>query len=148
MIAFDLVNSNDVAAEIAKNADRHVLEKLDYDDLGRPDIDWDYYIEAGHSGFCKVVTMRDKGHLVGYAVFMINNNPRHKKRIEAFCEGLFIEKQYRGKLAINFLQKCHEFMKKIGIHEANFLICDEKIGRFLAMNGFMETKRLWSIKYE
>jgi len=143
----EIVNGGTVAMEIAKNVSRHVAEMDDKDDYGAPNVDWLYYLQACDAGLCNVVTMRDGEKLVGYAIIMISNNPRHKDRNEAFCDGLFVEKEYRGKWAVKLLQKMKEYAKDLNA-ELNFLVGDEKVGRLLALNGFKKSKTLWSLKNE
>jgi GNAT superfamily N-acetyltransferase len=143
----EVVNGRTVAMEIAKNVSRHVEEMDDKDDEGAPNVDWIYYLQACESGACQVVTLRDGENLVGYAILMISNNPRHKHKYEAFCEGLFVEKPYRGKWAVNLLNKVRDYAKELNV-ELHFLVGDEKVGRLLALNGFKRSKTLWSLKNE
>lgn len=148
MIAFDLEPGSDVAEEIAKSVSRHVAEMNDSNDYGAPSVDWDYYLQMSAAGLCKAVTMRDKGRLVGYAVLMITNNPRHKEHVEAMCDGLFIEREYRGKNTASFMEALKKYTKKAGIKEVSILVDNDNVCRFLASNGFKETKQLWSLKNE
>lgn len=143
MIKFDFINGKYVAEEIARNVVRHVSEMEDQNDYGAPNIDWDYYLAMCHAGNCHVLTMRDGEKLVGYAVMMFNNDPRHKDRYEAMCEGLFVEKEYRRKYGAKMIKRLCEYMKKIKV-DAHILISDERIGRLLSRYGFRETKKLWS----
>jgi len=148
MIAFNLESGADVAEEIAKSVSRHVSEMKDANDYGAPSIDWEYYLQMSTAGLCKAVTMRDSGRLVGYAILMLSNNPRHKERIEAMCDGLFIEKEYRGKNTAEFMSALKKYTAQSGVSEVNILVGEPSVCRFLAANGFMETKKLWSLKNE
>lgn len=145
---YDFVNAFNVIGELAMNVERHYKEMLDSESELLPNIDWEHYRTISNMGVCKALTMRDNGKLVGYAVFTISTNPRHKDVLEAFCDGIFIEKEYRGKHSLMLFKKIDEYMKSFDVKEVHFLIDNEKIGRFLSKNGYNETKTLWSLKYE
>jgi hypothetical protein len=144
MIEFNFVPFHLVAGEIAPNVARHYREMTDGDDYGPPNIDWDTYIQASVNGQCMTVTARDNGKLIGYSVYVIGNNPRYKHIIEADSNGIFLEKEYRGK--INFFKEADKFLKKIA-HETNYTLSDERVGKMLERNGYKSSYKIWSIKY-
>lgn len=145
MIEFGFVPLHEIAREIAPNITRHYTEMTEGDDYGYPNIDWDLYLEASFAGQCKVVTVRDNGKLVGYSVFTLGRNLRYKNMIEANNNGLFLEKSYRGHLSRLLMKKSDEYLKAIGIHETNYTLSDDRIGRMLA--GYESKYKIWSIKY-
>lgn len=147
MIEFDFVQFHLVAGEIAPNVARHYREMSEGDDYGPPNIDWDTYIQASVNGQCMTVTARDKNKLIGYAVYVIGRNPRYKHILEAESNGVFLEKEYRGKIGIRLLKKADEFLSKIGVQETNYTLSDERVGKILERNGYQTHYRIWSKKY-
>lgn len=147
MVEFDLVPFHRIIAEIAPNTERHYHEMTDGDDYGPPDIDWNLYYQAGKANQCIAVTVRDGGKLVGYAVFTIGRNPRYRKLLEAHSDGIFLEREYRGKIGMQLLSKCDEYLQKIGVQEANYTISDELIGKLLQRKGYQSKYKIWSKKY-
>lgn len=147
MIAFGFVPLHEIAHEIAPNVARHYTEMTDGDDYGAPDIDWDAYIATSKAGLCRAVTVRDQGKLVGYSVYSIGRNPRYKTRIEASSDGIFLEKEYRGKYGDQLIKKADEYLKNLGIHETNYIESDDRVGNLLARNGYQSPYRIWSKKY-
>lgn len=147
MIEFDFVPFHLVAGEIAPNVSRHYQEMTDGDDYGPPNIDWDTYIHASIQGQCLTVTVRDKKKLIGYSVYIVGPNPRYKHIIEASSNGIFLEKEYRGKHGIHFMKKADEFLKKMGVHETNYTLSDERVGKILERQGYETKYKIWSVKY-
>lgn len=134
-----------VIAELKPNVDRYYSEMTEGDDYGPPDVDWDMYESASRSGQCRVVTVRDNGKLIGFSIFVISTNQRYKNRIEANSDGIFLEKPYRGQLSKALLNKSDEYLQAIGVHETNYTLSDDRIGRMLP--GYKSTYKVWSKKY-
>lgn len=134
-----------MAREIALNVARHYREMSQGDDYGTPEVDWDSYLSVSFAGLCWVVTARDKAVLVGYSIFIIGNNPRHKNLIEANNGGFFVEKPYRGKLGRLLTKKSDEYLQAMGVHETHYTESDDRVGRMLP--GYQSKYRIWSKKY-
>lgn len=144
---FDFVPLHQVVTEIKPNVARHYTEMSEGDDYGPPNIDWDSYLAASHAGLCRVVTVRDNGNLVGYSVYSIGTNLRYKHLIEAASAGIFIEKEYRGRLGDRLVKKADEYLRNLGIHETNYIESDDRVGALLGRNGYQSPYRVWSKKY-
>lgn len=144
---WDFVPLHVVAGEIAPNIERHYAEMSEGDEYGCPNIDWDTYLHASMAGQCVVVTLRDKGVLVGYSAYTISRNPRYKHLIEATGSGLFIEKKYRGRYGLPLLRKADEYLKNIGINETNYIIGGERVGRLLERHGYKSTYKVYARRY-
>lgn len=134
-----------IGHEIAPNVARHYQEMTDGDDYGPPNIDWDGYLAASYAGRCVAVTVRDNGKLVGYSVYSIGNNPRYRHIIEANSDGIFLEKEYRGAVSREFIKKADEYLQSMGIHETNYVLSDDRVGRTLS--GYTSKYKIWSKKY-
>lgn len=95
---------------------------------------------------CKAVIARDQGKLIAYAIYSIGPNQRFKHIIEATSDGIFIEKEYRGRL--NFHKKADEFLKTL-VHETNYILSEKsKFGKLLERGGYQPKHKIWSIRYE
>ncbi len=115
------------------------------DSYGPPDIDWDLYLTASLTGHCKASIARDNGKLVGYSVYSIGTNPRYKTILEAWSDGIFLEKEYRGK-GLSFLKSSHVRLKEFGVKEIKYLTNDEAFGKLLERLEGSSTYKLWSFK--
>ncbi len=146
-ITFDFVPLHTVVREIAPHVGTHYAQMTDGDDYGFPDIDWDSYLLASQAGLCRVVTVRDGGKLVGYSVYSFGRNLRYKEIIEASSDGIFLEKEYRGKLSSELLKRADQYLKALGIHETSYVLSDERVGKLLARNGYTAKYKVWTNKY-
>lgn len=147
MISFDLVPLHRIYHEISPNVARHYAEMTEGDEYGEPDLDWTLYLALSEADRCVAVTLRDGGKLVGYSVFVLGSNPRYKARRQADNAGLFIEKPYRAKYHSAMIKKSNKYLKKIGVHEAVYILSDDRVGRLLARHGAESKYKVWSIKY-
>lgn len=143
---FDFVPFHEVAGDIAKNLDRH-YDDVDFkDDYGRPDLDWDSYLNLSLAGLCKVVAVRKEGELIAYSVFCSGKNMNHKTKTEASNCGIWIKKEYRGRLINTLLKKSDEYLKELGIMEVNYILNDDRIGKLLKRVKYQARHIVWSKK--
>lgn len=124
---YEFIPAHEAGEDIAKKLKDHSKG------LSRPiNLDWDYYIESSYSGRIWAVTARDKGDLIGYAVYIIDNNPNHKTVKEAHSIGIYIEPPYRGKISINLMKKATSFLEDIGVQQVHYTLECKKLARFLS----------------
>ena len=145
---YDFVPFHLVAEEIAKNLENHYDDVDLKDDYGRPNLDWDSYLQLSLAGRCRVVTVRDEERLVGYSCFCISNNLNHKGVIEAANTGIFIDKEYRGKITLELIRKSDEYLKAIGVIEAIYILNDDRIGALLRRAKYKAKHTVWSNQYD
>lgn len=144
---YEFVSFHEIGKELEKNFTTHYADMKRKEEYGPGDIDWFSYIQASHLGKCKVVTVREDGELIAYSVFFIFNNMNHRKIIEATNTGLFIKKEYRGKIILELLRKSDEFLQNYGVMETNYATNDTRIGKLLERVKYKTSNVTWSIKY-
>lgn len=132
------------AKEIADNVDRYVSEITDGSEHGAPNVDWETYLEMSVRGLAMVVTARDGEKLIGFIALAITHNLRHKDITEAWSQGIFIEKEYRGEVGVALTKKADEFIKSFGVNTSNFMLSDSRVGRLLERNGYQPKYTVWS----
>lgn len=147
MIQYDFLPLHHVIAEIAPNVERHYYEMTEGDDYGVPDIDWEGYIALSHNGQAYAGIIRDKTVLVGYSTFVLCENMRYKGRIEAFGQGLFIEKPYRSKCAKRLIRYSDNCLAQLGARETNYTLSDKRVGRLLESLGYKSNYSNWSYRH-
>lgn len=100
----------DVIEEIKPLLREHWREIAHFKDVP---LNPDYlaYLAAGER--CRVYTVREKGVLVGYAVFFIGS--LHYQHPTATQDILFILPQHRGRTGIRFIDFCDAQLKAEGI---------------------------------
>ena len=144
---YDFVPFHEVAEEIAKNLENHYDDVDLKDSYGRPNLDWDSYLQLSLAGRCKVVTARDK-KLIAYSAFCISNNLNHKGITEAVNTGIFIDKKYRGKITLELLRKSDEYLKELGVMETMYILKDDRIGALLKRAKYKAKHTVWSNQYD
>lgn len=144
---YDFVAFHEVEEELRNNAETHFNDMQVKPDYGKADLDWEGYLEASYVGRCRVVTLRDKGELVAYSVFLIFANPNHKSFIEANNLGIFVKKEYRGRTTIELIRKSDDFLQKIGVMETNYIFNDSRFGKLLERARYKASNTIWSIRY-
>ena len=142
---YAFVPFHEVAEEIAKSIPT-IFEEMN-ESYDQPNVDWDYYLESSYAGQCFAVTARNE-KLIGVAVFFIGTNAHHKTIIEATNSLLYVAKPFRGRVSLEILNKSDEFLKAMGVHEASYLLKDNKIAKLLARRGYKPEYTSWSVKYE
>jgi len=147
MILYDFVPFHFVAVEIENNLTKHYEDVSLKDNYGKPNLDWDTYIQLSMADRCKVVTARDNGRLVAYSAFCISNNLNHRTNIEAANTGIFIERSYRGKITLELIRKSDEYLKGIGVMETTYVLLDDRIGALLKRAKYKAKHILWSSQY-
>ena len=143
MIEFDFIRAHDAMLEIAEMVSAHEQEVRDYGDVN---VDWNYYLSSSMSGQCLAVVVKDDGHLIGYSVFMIDNNPNHRHIIEANNVGIFLIKKYRGKIGLEMFDYAQKRLSQMGVNEINYMVKSDRIGKLLGRMGYEPEHTLWSIK--
>lgn len=141
---YDFVPFHLVAEEIAKNLEQHYDDVDLKDEYGRPNLDWDSYLELSLAGRCKVVIARKDERLVAYLVFCIGNNLNHKGIVEAANAGIFIDKKYRGKITLEIIRKSDEYLRNSGVNEISYIIKDDRIGLLLKRVKYKAKYIIWS----
>ena len=148
MIEYSFVPLHDVASYLIQNMEKHHAEVEGRDGYDPLDMDVDYLLQASRLGQCFVVVPTDNQKPVGYSLFFISTSTVNKNIIEANNEALYIEKEYRGKITKDFLEKSTEFLKNAGVHRINYLIKNEAMGKLLERAGYKNEFKLWSVENE
>lgn len=144
MIEYAFEPFHKMAGDLAPNIVRHHQSMNQGDDYGDINFDWNSYIQGGMAGSCMVATARDDGKLVGYAIFMIGANPRHKHIFEAQGNGLYVEPEYRGRVSNELMAKAEHFLTEYGVDRIHHIINDETLGKLLGRKGYKSEYKVWS----
>lgn len=142
---YELVPFHHVGDHIAGNIYNHYTDMDRKDDFGGPKVDWGYYLRMSHAGDCVVIiAVDDNNKIVAYSVFITFKNPNHQDTVHANSAAIFIEKEYRGKIAVELIKKSDGLLRSIGVTDVMYLMGDDRIGSLLKRAGYTNTKKLWS----
>jgi len=149
MIEFAFVHLKDAIDEIAENAESHFAQMNEKSDYGDLNVDWDAYVSAMNAGYMYAVTARSEGKLIGYAVYQISRNTRHKHIVEAVSNAVFVERSFRGKTAVNMLKFADEKLREVGVNRTEYVLNDsgEGLARIIENQGYAPKYKIWSVNY-
>lgn len=132
-----------IAHEIKPNVKRHHSEISENDGSPEPNIDWDTYEQASHAGICWALTVRDKGVLVGYAIYTLSRNLRYMHIVEATSSGWYVEKKYKG-IGLEMPKRAEEYLKNLGVHETHYILSGSRVGGLLERQQYKPKYTVWS----
>ena len=80
------------------------------------DPDWKAFFDLGLQGVLRVLTIRDRGLLVGYVFNLVRGHLHIKRKLHCFIDGFYIQPAYRGGLlAMKLLRKNDEYLASWGV---------------------------------
>ena len=87
---------NDYAAQCDRTLNHNYKRKRVADQLGRQDVNWDFYMQMEKFGNAMLVTAIDGQALVGFALYVIYVHPHHPDSKVGVASFLIVAPQYRG----------------------------------------------------
>lgn len=108
-------------------------------------VDWEYFSELSKHGNCFVVSLKEENNIVGYAGYIVSNDPLRKDVKEATNVCMYVKRGFRGIGTVKMLYKAQRFLSDMGINKINYLIRSPKISRILERAGYLPQETLWSI---
>ena len=123
------VVEDEVMSFINNNHEKNMIDKADIN------VDWDYYRALSHAGNGYVVLSMDDNGINGVAGYQLSEDPNNKDIIEASNVVLSLINRANG-AAKDFLKESNALLRGVGADKVSFTLCNEKLGRFLKINGF------------
>ena len=82
------------------------------------DPNWEGFKEIERKESLFVMTARDEGRLIGYAVFVLHSLMHYKTCWAASNDAIFVDKDYRSKssVGLRLIKTCEKELKNRGIH--------------------------------
>jgi hypothetical protein len=110
------------------------------------EVDWEGYLEESKRGECVIATMWNDNVLIGYNIFLLQNNPHNRLQTEAQNVAFWVDPQYRGANSVRLMRQSHNEIKNIGINKIFYVMDDPRIGKLLERSGFHPTHTVWELK--
>lgn len=96
----------------------HWLEIANYKDKVPLEPRWDEIYALEREGRIVTITVREKGQLIGYAMFVLNIHLHYKSLTVATNDILFIKPDKRhGRLGLRLMQEAEKYLKDIGANK-------------------------------
>ena len=118
-VNFSVESIDQVVVEIAPLLEKHWEEIAHYKDIPL-DPDFDRYYQLAYARLLHIYTARlepegnNKGKLIGYGIYIVQNNMHYKSSLQAVQDILFVDPKYRG-FGRKFILWCDEKLKEQGV---------------------------------
>jgi GNAT superfamily N-acetyltransferase len=107
---------------------------------------FDIYRQMDQMGVLRVFTLRDRGVLRGYAIFMVRENLHYGDSLQAVQDVLYLDAPLRKQmLGARLIQWCDEELKREGVQVVYHHVKRAfNFGPLLARLGYEEVESIWS----
>jgi GNAT superfamily N-acetyltransferase len=140
--------SIEAAREVCELAGEHFYEVAAFDDeVCRPDMA--AYAACEASGALRVYTARDKGRLVGYAIYNVTREHHFGDSIRATQDAIYLMPEYRkGSAGYRFVKWCDEQLRADGVDTVyQYEPMTRRIGSIFQRLGYEAIQVLWARRF-
>jgi len=132
-------------ADAAPLLDAHFAEIAHYPDI-KLNPQFDLYRTLDQMGNLRVFTLRERGVLRGYAIFMVRENMHYGDSLQAVQDVLYLDPPLRKQmLGARLIQWCDEELKREGVQVVYQHVKKAfNFGPLLARLGYEEVEAVWA----
>ena len=143
MIEYTLYPVNEVLDLLKGYEKKHYRDIKDKSLYPSISMNWDIYEALGQEGLCFVVIARDGEDVVGYSAYTLTADLNANNKVLAVNVALYIEKKYRGRLIVEFIDKCDTMLKAKDVKQVLQSYSDVRIGKILQKAGYRPKSITW-----
>ena len=115
-VSFQEEKFEDVIEELKPLLTFHWNELANNKDIRPLDVDFDTYVKLSEIGSLRLFTVRNDGVLVGYASFMLANNPHYKTWKYATCDVYYLDPRFRlSGIGTTMFEEIQSWLKSLGV---------------------------------
>jgi hypothetical protein len=143
MIKYTLYPVNEIINLLKRYEKKHyndIKDKSMYPDIS---MNWEIYEELGQEGLCYAVLAMDDGEIVGYSAYTLTTDLNRNSIVQAACVAMYIEKKYRGRMAVDFINKCDRILIEKDVKQVLHTYSDVRIGKLLEKAGYRPKSITW-----
>jgi GNAT superfamily N-acetyltransferase len=149
MIEFAEENAHDLIEEIIPLTEEHWGEIARNKDVIKLNPNYDTYKTLQDLGMLHIVTARDEGRLIGYAITLITPNLHYSDHLFAVNDILFISKKYRGGRTgyrmFKYMEKCYRERGVSVVHIHSKLAHD--FAKLMDHLGYSEIEKVYELRF-
>jgi hypothetical protein len=143
MIKYTLYPVNEVLNLLKSYEKKHYNDIKDKSMYPSISVNWDIYEELGKEGLCYAVLAMDEGEIVGYSAYTLTTDLNRNSIVQAACVAMYIEKKYRGRLIVEFINKCDRMLKEKDVKQVLHSYSDVRIGKILQKADYRPKSITW-----
>lgn len=132
MIEYQLLPAHEIKGYLQANEERHWSDIKDKSLYTKTCVNWEVYEELSREGLCYAVVATGDEGIVGYNVYMLTADFNKNDEVLATDVALYIEKDYRGSLVVDFIKQCDRLLKELEVKRVMRSFCDERLCKILA----------------
>lgn len=143
MIEYKLYPANEIIDTLKGYEDKHysdIKDKSLYPDIC---MNWEVYEELGKEGLSYAVLATDNDEIVGYCGYTLTTDLNRNNFVAAVCVAMYIEKKYRGRLIVEFIEQCDRMLKEIDVKQVLHTYSDVRIGKLLEKADYRPRSITW-----
>lgn len=143
MITYTLYPVNEVLELLKRYEEKHYRDIKDKSMYPSISMNWDIYEELGKDGLCFAVIAKDNDNIVGYSAYTLGANLNANNKVLASNVAMYIEKEYRGRLVVEFIDKCDKMLLEKDVKQVLHSHSDVRIGKLLEKAGYRPKSITW-----
>lgn len=135
----------DMLSEMRPLLVEHWQEIAAYPDIPLA-VDDAFYAEMDRQHRLVIVTARKDGHLIGYAVFLLNFHAHYRTSLQATQDVLYLHPSHRtGRTGLRLIQATERILKAKGVQvvHQHVKVAHPALGRLLAHEGYTQVEALY-----
>ena len=136
MITYELHAVHEVLEYLQGQEEKHFADIKDKTLYPEINMNWELYKDLSELDLCKAILMKDDDKIIGYSCYTLTGDLNNKKGIIACATAIFIEREYRGRLIIDFIKQCDTILLGINVSKVLHNNSDIRIGRILEKAGY------------
>jgi hypothetical protein len=143
MIEYTLYPVNEIIDLLKGYEEQHYRDIKDKTMYPSISMNWEIYEALGQEGLCFAVIARDGEELVGYTAYTLNADLNANNKVIAISVAMYIEKKYRGRLIVEFINKCDRMLKEKDVKQVLHSYSDVRIGKILQKADYRPKSITW-----
>ena len=143
MITYELKPVHEVLDYLQSMEDRHYDDIKDKSMYPEICMNWEMYEDLSREGLCYAILAVEDGEYIGYSCYTLTTDLNKNNEILAVNVALYIEKKYRGRLVVDFIEECDNILKGIEVKQVLQSYSDIRIGKLLEKAGYEPKSITW-----
>jgi len=144
MITYELHPVHEVLEFLQSYEEEHFADIRDKSLYPKISMNWEVYEELSKEGLCVAVLMKEDDKTIGYSCYTITVDLNNNSYIQAIGVALFIIKEKRGGLIIDFIKECDKLLFEKEVRQVLYAYSDIRIGKILEKANYRPKSITWA----
>jgi len=146
MITFEIVPLHEVLDSLKANSATHHKDIKDKSLYPTYFIDWATYEDLSRNDLSYAVIAKNDNQIIAYSCYNLTIDLNNAAYSIGYNVAIFIKREFRGKLVIEFLKECDKLLKSKNVQQVLYTVSDIRIGKILEKAGYKASVITWGKK--